>query len=65
MSSVLLLCQLFLQVFCQLIKQTAGVREADVDDQRVIWAWQILACVVCAFVPERAIQRYLTMHIKK
>lgn len=58
-------CQLLLQVFCQLIKQTAGVREADVDDRRVIWAWQILACIVCAFVPERAIQRYLTMHIKK
>lgn len=48
-----------------MIKQTAGIREADIDERRVIWAWQILACIVCAFVPERAIQRYLTMHIKK
>ena len=52
-------------MFCQLIKQTAGIRDADIDGRRVIWAWQILACIVGAFVPERAIQRYLTMHIKK
>ena len=56
---------LSLQVFCQLIKQTAVVREDQVDNQLVTSAWQILSCMVCAFVPERAIQRYLVMHVKR
>jgi myosin X len=56
---------LSLQVFCQLIKQTAVVHEDQVDNQLVTSAWQILSCMVCAFVPERAIQRYLVMHVKR
>ena len=53
------------QVFCQLIKQTAGVGKEEVDSPGVLSIWQTLSCMVCTFIPERAIKRYLTMHIKK
>ena len=53
------------EVFCQLIKQTAGVSEEEVDSPGVLSIWQTLSCMTCTFIPERAIKRYLTMHIKK
>jgi myosin X len=53
------------EVFCQLIKQTAGLGKDEVDSPGVLSIWQTLSCMVCSFIPERAIKRYLTMHIKK
>ena len=53
------------QVFSQLIKQTAGIGDDDVDSPGVLSCWQTLACMCCTFIPERAIKRYLVMHIKK
>ena len=53
------------EVFCQLIKQTAGLGTDEVDSPGVLSIWQTLSCMVCSFIPERAIKRYLTMHIKK
>ena len=53
------------EVFCQLIKQTAGLGKDEVDFPGVLSIWQTLSCMVCSFIPERAIKRYLTMHIKK
>ena len=53
------------EVFCQLIKQTAGVPQEEVDTPGVLSIWQTLSCMTCTFIPERAIKRYLTMHIKK
>jgi len=44
---------LCVQVFTQLIKQTAGVSKEDMDSPSVLSYWQ------------RAIKRYLIMHIKK
>uniref|UniRef100_A0A1X7T799 PH domain-containing protein n=1 Tax=Amphimedon queenslandica TaxID=400682 RepID=A0A1X7T799_AMPQE len=52
-------------VFCQLVKQTFIINEAEVDKPGVLSCWQTLACMCCTFVPERAIKRYLTMHLKK
>ena len=54
-----------LQVFIQLIKQTAGVPLEEIDTPGVLSCWQTLACMCCTFIPEREIKRYLTMHIKK
>ena len=53
------------EVFCQLIKQTAGIPQEEVDSPGVLSTWQTLSCMTCTFIPERAIKRYLTMHIKK
>ena len=53
------------QVFCQLIKQTAGVAAEELDTPGVLSCWQTLACMCCTFIPERAIKRYLNMHLKK
>lgn len=52
-------------MFVQLIKQTAGLKEEDVDSSGVLSYWQTLSCMCCTFIPERAIKRYLIMHIKK
>ncbi len=54
-----------MQVFCQLIKQTAGINEDEIDTPGVLSCWQTMACMCCTFIPERAIKRYLVMHIKK
>ena len=43
----------------------AGVVKEEVDSPGVLSVWQTLSCMVCTFIPERAIKRYLTMHIKK
>ena len=74
-SSLPSCCHLFLslhsftlppfQVFCQLIKQTAGVPLEEMDTPGVLSCWQTLACMCCTFIPERAVKSYLTMHIKK
>ena len=29
-------------MFCQLIKQTAGIKEADVDNDVILRAWQVI-----------------------
>ena len=58
-------CMYLCQVFCQLIRQTAGVAAEEIDSPGVLSIWQTLSCMVCTFIPERAIKRYLTMHIKK
>ena len=53
------------EVFCQLVKQTAGVGDEELDGPGVLSTWQTLCCMASTFIPERAIKRYLTMHIKK
>ena len=54
-----------IQVFCQLIKQTAGISLEEMDTPGVLSCWQTLACMCCTYIPERAVKSYLTMHIKK
>ena len=59
------LLQFCLKVFTQLIKQTAGLSEAELDSPSMLSYWQTMACMCCTFFPERAIKRYLIMHINK
>ena len=57
--------QFYLQMFTQLIKQTAGLCEAELESPSVLSYWQTMACMCCTFFPERAIKRDLIMHINK
>ena len=57
--------QFSFQVFTQLIKQTAGLSETELDSPSVLSYWQTMACMCCTFFPERAIKHYLIMHINK
>ena len=56
--------QFCLHVITQLIKQTAGLSETELDSPSVLSYWQTMACMCCTFFPERAIKHYLIMHIK-
>ena len=53
------------QAFCQLIKQTAGLTQQDVDSPNVLSCWQMLGSMCCSFVPERTVKKYLVMHLNK
>ena len=51
------------EAFCQLIKQTAGLTQQDVDSPNVLSCWQMLGSMCCSFVPERTVKKYLVMHL--
>ncbi|XP_071955935.1 unconventional myosin-X-like isoform X3 [Antedon mediterranea] len=51
------------EVYCQLVKQTTWVKDAD--NLNNLRNWQILCCMCCTFIPSRSILRYVRFHIKR
>eukprot|EP00794_Sanderia_malayensis_P003678 gene3678-4195_t len=51
------------EIYCQLVKQTTGIENADsVSNLRYM---QVLVCMCCTFLPSRKYLRYLRFHIKR
>ncbi|XP_065192993.1 unconventional myosin-X-like [Sycon ciliatum] len=51
------------EIYCQLIKQTAGVKHPD--GLLTVRTWQVLACMCVCFLPSRKYLRFLSWHLKR